>query len=60
MKEQKYRYEFYMPDFFEVGFCDICPLAYLEDGEDEYGDWDVKIHCVLGCNYEECPLQEIT
>ena len=56
----KYKYEFEALDDFELGDCEDCPLHFEQCGEDEYGDWDVKIRCVLGCNYEECPLQEIT
>lgn len=56
----KYKYEFEALDDFEPGDCEDCPLHFEQCGEDEYGDWDVTIHCTLDCHYSKCPLQEIT
>ena len=51
----KYRYEFELQDF-EKGDCYECPLSYTEY-DDRYEEWND--HCVLGCHYEECPLEEV-
>lgn len=51
----KYRYEFEAPHtVFKKGFCHECPLSY----QDISGWLDVDL-CVLGVNYEDCPLQEV-
>ena len=51
----KYRYEFETPLLFIKGYCQECPLSYVDT--DGYGD-DMDV-CVLGYNYEECPLQKV-
>ena len=50
----KYRYEFDL-DNFEKGFCPNCPLTYdIADSFDDYAPI-----CVLGCSWENCPLEEV-
>ena len=51
----KYRYEFELNDF-EKGDCDKCHLSYQEY-YNRYECWDDI--CVLGYNYDECPLEEV-
>ena len=54
----KYKYEFEVSEDFVKGYCMECDLGYEEYYEDEYDSgWDVR--CVLGCNYEKCPLIEV-
>ena len=55
----KYKYEFEAPKDFEKGYCLECDLGYEEYIEDEYGDTDWEVRCVLGNNHKNCPLIEI-
>lgn len=50
----KYKYEFDFPTF-EKGDCYECPLAYTEYN-DMYEEWENV--CVLGCDSNDCPLEE--
>ena len=50
----KYRYEFEAPPDFVKGYCHECPLSYTDS--DYWLDVDF---CVLGVNYEDCPLEEV-
>ena len=50
----RYKYEFDL-DNFEKGFCPNCPLTYdIADSFDDYAPI-----CVLGCSWENCPLEEV-
>lgn len=53
----KYKYEFEAPEYFKKGDCCACPLGY-DEYDDMYADWNRL--CVLGCNYEDCPLKADT
>lgn len=50
----KYRCEFEAPPDFVKGYCHECPLSYTDS--DYWLDVDF---CVLGVNYEDCPLEEV-
>ena len=50
----KFKYEFERSDGWEKGDCIGCALSY--DDCDEYGE--LCSHCVLGANWDECPLEE--
>lgn len=51
----KYKYEFEFKDF-EKGDCYECPLS-CQMYNDQYEEWNDV--CVLGCRYDECPLEEV-
>lgn len=52
----RYKYEFEFMDF-EKGDCCSCALSY-QSYNDQYEEWNDL--CVLGCNYEDCPLVEVS
>lgn len=44
-----------LPDNFEKGCCQDCPLSYTEWFDDD-GYTDCQDSCVLNSRYDECPL----
>lgn len=55
---KKYIVEIETDDDFEPGCCYECPLHYTEWYDDD-GYSECNDYCVLGEDYERCPLIEV-
>lgn len=47
---------FNVSDDFEPGYCYQCPLLVNEEYEDD-GYFDTYSYCILGKNFEDCPIK---